>query len=137
MAACWRDGILLRVAADANTAAATVDAACDVKSTTEAPSNAAGCTTNSSDGQVLYDLVQNKGIFASNYVPLWTGLTEGPDESRGQRVVQSLQQSKLMNVSGESALSVAGGALGLLTSTGESTWRKSCNDVDGFDNSCR
>lgn len=71
-AGMWRDGIL-------------------------SPANNA---TNTSGTSQVYTLTQNPGIFASNFVPLWTGLTED-NATQGARVVQALQNSSLIGPSGE------------------------------------
>eukprot|EP00879_Flechtneria_rotunda_P008702 GHRR01009116.1.p1 GENE.GHRR01009116.1~~GHRR01009116.1.p1 ORF type:complete len:560 (+),score=184.24 GHRR01009116.1:304-1983(+) len=75
-AGMWRDGILLPF-----------------------NSNTSSNTIQNSTNQV-YSLTQNPGIFASNFVPLWTGMTQG-DAQQGARVVQALQRSSLVGPSGK------------------------------------
>eukprot|EP00879_Flechtneria_rotunda_P007623 GHRR01007995.1.p1 GENE.GHRR01007995.1~~GHRR01007995.1.p1 ORF type:complete len:511 (+),score=72.93 GHRR01007995.1:1352-2884(+) len=64
--------------------------------------NSNGTTSqgNGTDGtNQVYMLALNPGISASNFIPLWAGLSEG-DEAQGARVVQSLQDSGLISASG-------------------------------------
>lgn len=57
-----------------------------------------GNTTSGNTSQV-YTLTQNPGVFASNFIPLWAGLTEG-NESQGAQVVAALKNSSLIGPSG-------------------------------------
>lgn len=58
-----------------------------------------GNTTRGNTSQV-YTLTQNPGLFASNFIPLWAGLTEG-NATQGAQVVAALQNSSLIGPSGE------------------------------------
>eukprot|EP00878_Enallax_costatus_P016595 GHUV01017413.1.p1 GENE.GHUV01017413.1~~GHUV01017413.1.p1 ORF type:complete len:351 (+),score=99.53 GHUV01017413.1:657-1709(+) len=58
-------------------------------------------STNSSstNPDQVYTLTQNPHVFASNFVPLWTGITEG-SASQGAAVVQALKASGLIGPAG-------------------------------------
>jgi hypothetical protein len=56
-------------------------------------------SSNAAAGGQLYTLTQNPGVFASNFIPLWAGLTEG-DEAQGRQVVQALNSSGLVGPAG-------------------------------------
>jgi hypothetical protein len=76
-AGMWHDGIL----SPANT--------------TTSSSN----TTAAAEAGQGYTLTQNPGVFASNFIPLWAGLTEG-NAAQGEQVVQALKSSGLVGPAG-------------------------------------
>lgn len=58
-------------------------------------------------GGMVYCITQNPGVFASNYIPLWAGLTEmNPD--MGAAAVTSLNNSGLIQPGGEELVGVEG-----------------------------
>lgn len=84
-AGMWRDGILQPL------------------QPTNTTSNSSSASTNSSSvtaGGAMYSLVQNPRVFASNFIPLWTGVAEG-DLVQGARVVESITNSGLVGPAGE------------------------------------
>jgi hypothetical protein len=77
----WRDGILCPAEADSSSSATT-----------------AATATSSSSG-AAFVLSHNPRVFASNFVPLWVGLTAAHG-SRGARVVAALEGSGLVGPAG-------------------------------------
>lgn len=100
-AGCWRDGILAAVhRARGSTTPASAAGAGSSSSSTSCCSNPSA--SGSTGGAGLYQVQRSQQVYASNYVPLWCGLTQG-DEKLGARVVASLEASGLVQPGGRCA----------------------------------
>jgi hypothetical protein len=92
-AGCWRDGLL--------------------SPEEEGGAGGSGSVTSSagSGGGAVLSVALSRAAFASNYVPLWTGLTAGNPEM-GARVVASLEASGLVQPGGGRGVCSGGVAAG-------------------------
>jgi hypothetical protein len=86
-AGMWRDGVLQQ----------------QNSSSDSADSKAGGSSSST------YTLMQNPGIFASNFIPLWAGVAQG-GLVQGGRVVEALQNSGLVQPAGVCLLGRGGSA---------------------------
>jgi hypothetical protein len=62
-------------------------------------SDSADSKAGGSSSSSTYTLMQNPGIFASNFIPLWAGVAQG-GLVQGGRVVEALQNSGLVQPAG-------------------------------------
>eukprot|EP00877_Chromochloris_zofingiensis_P005742 jgi/Chrzof1/15169/Cz09g30050.t1 len=103
----WHDGVLNDCSNITDSTAVTGDATADSTATAGTASSGANATASMTmpsssqppAGGMVYCITQNPGVFASNYIPLWAGLTEmNPD--MGAAAVTSLNNSGLIQPGG-------------------------------------